>query len=67
MEKGNGSGPDIVGAIMELANATNLLAASLLGGVEGKPIRDEVTRCAARAVELAKGESTATEKVMRRR
>jgi hypothetical protein len=66
MKKGKGSGSDCVGAITELANAINLLATALLGGAQGKPIRDEVTKCAARAVKLANGEGAATE-VPRRR
>ena len=47
---------DFGGAIEELANALNLLASALLAGEQGQPIRDEVTKCAARAVKLANAE-----------
>jgi len=53
MKAKNDSRSDFVGAIEELANALNLLASALLGGEQGQPIRDEVTKCTARAVKLA--------------
>ena len=65
MRKEEQSDSDLGGAIAELANAINLLSAALLGGPQGQPIRDAVTKCAARAVKLANGRGQARGGVFR--